>query len=185
MILPHLEPKFSRRNFCFTLALASAGALTGCGARKPSVESQLEVVYGSLNKSLSSEANLPGIQSLITLNSIQFGPQVTDDDLEILAGALYLETKREVEDIAKRGRVITGADVKAVLAKPIEMTNFGRDYFLKVLNDAKARRNVDSDFRAQLTDAQTAARKTCLGGTPRWICIGMGVVLVLGIILLL
>ena len=144
------------------------------------------MVYDSIQASISAEPKLPGIQSLLSLDPKQLGQGFTEADIEILAGALYLEAKRKVEDITKRRRPIAEGDVNAVLAKPIDLANFGRDYFVKVLSDAKTRREVDADFRAKLENAQAAAsRKTCLGGTPRWICVGMAVVVVVAIVLVI
>lgn len=189
----------SRRDFCVVCMLAQLSVLVGCRSTSPNPSSaELDTLFDAIAHYGTSQANLPGVRSLLALDTERLRQGFSESDLNILVGALYLEAGRQLADTRSatnlsdqtvapvRRRPLTDADVLAVLSKPIDTSRFGHDYFLGLLTDAKTRLARDPQYRYQLEQAQgTARQKTCLGDTPRWICIGMGVILVLAIILLL
>jgi len=158
--------------------------------------SELNAISKWFDRIGSTQPKLAGVQSLLAIDQQRLARGFKDADLEILAGALYLEAIRQLKNIplskmsaksrtATTRRRITEADVKAVLSKPISTRRYGHAYFYRILDDAKAKLESNPRYRRQLADAQGAvSRTTCLGGTPRWICIGMVVVVVIGVILL-
>jgi hypothetical protein len=170
-------------------------------AKKPEIDpeaaSELNLVMKSIDRLGSTQPRLAGIRSLLAIDQQRLGRGFKDADLEILVGAIYLEAIRQLQSIpvngksaklhppATRRRRITEADVKTLLSKPINSRPYGHAYFARILDEAKEKLVSDPLYHRQLSAAQgSASRKTCLGGTPRWICWGMAGVLVLGLILL-
>jgi hypothetical protein len=169
-------------------------------ARKPEIDpevaSELNLVMKSIERLGSTQPRLAGVRSLLAIDQKRLGRGFNDADLEILVGAIYLEAIRQLQSIPVKGKTaklhtpatrrrITEADVKALLSKPINTRPYGHAYFARILDEAKAKLASDPLYRRQLADAQgSASRKTCLGGTPRWICWGMVAVIVIGFILL-
>jgi hypothetical protein len=151
------------------------------------VASELDIVIRTIDRLASTQPQLAGVQSLLAIDQKRLGRGFEDADLEILAGALVLEAERQLQSAPATRRRITKADVKAALSQPINTKPFGHAYFDKILDDAKAQLvSNPRRYRRQLAAAQGSfARQSCLGGTPRWICIGMVVIVIVGIILLL
>lgn len=199
-LTPRPSTGISRRNFCFACLLAPLAPLAAFKpyqTRTVEAEAQLQTVLDSLGRIGSAEPNLPGVRSLLALGQQRLGEGFSRDDQKILEGALYLEGIAQLEKAAAgrapRGgdakplRRITEADVRKALSEPIDTSRYGREYFAGILADAKKRAATDRAYRRRLAEAQGAAhkRRTCLGGTPLWICIGMGVVLTIMIIFIL
>jgi hypothetical protein len=196
-IIPqHPAAKLSRRAFCSACLLAPLGVIQ---TRQPSPSGvdELSIVADSISRLAASQPKLSGVRSLLAIDQKRIGQGFTTADLEILTGALYLEAQRKLQSVPVKGssgqdtnrtirRLITPDDVKTVLSKPIDTSAYGHDYFARVLAEAKAKLAADPQYHVQLATAQAAAKhKTCLGGTPRWICIGMIGVVVIAILLII
>jgi hypothetical protein len=196
---PHRHPKgISRRNFCFACLLAPLAAFKPYETKAGEAESQFNTVLNSLGRVASAEPDLPGVRSLRAVDQKRLGEGFSKADLKILEGALYLEGIAQFEKAAagrtpsggdtKPLRRVTEADVREALSKPIDTSRYGREYFAGVLAEAKRKSASDRAYRRRLAEAQGAAHKPrmCFGThTPRWICIGMGVVLAIMIIAVL
>jgi hypothetical protein len=171
------------------------------GHSQRQLDPEIGTVLDAFNHLAEREPGLPGVRSLLAIKNANLDHGLTPGDLGILTGALYLEAERQLHASSpstgegtsvqatgdpsaptRERPPITAADVKSALSEPIDTAPYGREYIDTLLRETKARLAVDSVFQKQLAGAEAAAaRKTCLGGTPRWIC---GVIVIIIIIII-
>lgn len=148
---------------------------------------EVSIVLDSFNAVATRTPILPGVRSLLAIDTDNLSKGLTSEDLSILMGALYLEAASQVRATSPYRPTITRPDVEAALSRPIGTFSFGREYLNGMLRTTKIRLARDPVFREQLETARVSAeRKPCLTGhTPRWICGVMVVIVVIIMVVIL
>jgi hypothetical protein len=152
----------SRRVLISFCSVAPILLLTGCGRTlpiPPPGESRAAARLNELKESVvrvaRRERSLPGLRSLAQIPDASAGMPVADQTL--LAAALDLDAR---ERLGRGNHPIRDAEVRAVLARPMDVSRFDRQYFVRRLEEARRRSAADPVYARYISLSESTLGAT-------------------------
>ena len=148
----------SRRHAVWMLSASAGAAMIACRSanRRKTPEQSVELMNDEAERLLNTEPALPGIISAKVIAANAFGGR-DDEENRLLAGRLYYEAVERIgsshdADAENTSTRYSPANMRRVLAAPLPVERFERQYFDGLLRDTRARMNDDPVFARRIND---------------------------------